>query len=137
MINDPTFGCMEYKHSWVRESEVEWWEDNVNKVKITAHAYTGDGISDAQRNAFVEYEKTIKEVICSSLKNLTSFIKDNYGIAYSEKDLFDVLKPKTVLFQQDGSWGVLFDADFDIENGISLYKENTGDFKVGVQDDFL
>ena len=50
--------------------------------------------------------------------------------------LDDILEPTSVIFERDNSWGVLFECDCDIENGLAVFIKN-GEIKVGSQDDFL
>lgn len=135
-LDDPTFGEMAYKHSWYRKQRTHWWKNAGLDVQITAHAYSGEGISDKQRAAFSEYQKTIQDVVKTSIPNIVEYIKNNYNETYTEEEIFDALTPRNVLFMENGDWGVLFDADVDAENGIALYKEE-GTFKIGPQDDFL
>lgn len=136
ILEDPVFGKMEYKHSWYKTILVKWWQDRDVNVQISAHAYSGEGISDQQRDAFHEYQDTIDRVITNSITKIKEYIKTNYDLNLGDKEMFDSLTPSNVLFFKDGSWGILFDASFDIENGIALYKEK-GAFKVGCQDEFL
>lgn len=136
LLEDPVFGKMEYKHSWCRTHNIKWWQETDIDVQITAHAYSGEGISDQQREAFREYEKTIELIIKSSKKIIKEYISTYYDIALEDKELPEFLTPSNIIFLRDGSWGILFDAKFDIENGMALYREE-GEFKVGSQDEFL
>lgn len=135
-LNDPVFGEMEYSHSWQQSQTVKWWGNANLVVKITAHAYGGEGITDQQRNSFLEYKQDIDCVINNSIPLMCDFLHFNFDIDCAKEELFDLLKPTTVLFFEAGSWGILFDSKADVEHGISLYKEG-GQWKVGCQDDFL
>ena len=44
--------------------------------------------------------------------------------------------PKTIIFERDDSWGILFNTDYDIENGVALFIINKK-ILVGPQDLFL
>ncbi|MFB9868773.1 DUF6985 domain-containing protein [Vreelandella sulfidaeris] len=135
-LDDPIFGEMAYKHSWYRKQRIHWWKNSGMVVQITAHAYSGEGISAQQRASFSEYEEIIKDVIKTFIPSIIEYIQEAYKKNYSEKEVFDALTPRNVLFMENGDWGILFDADVDIEQGVALYKENDA-FKVGSQDDFL
>lgn len=135
-LNDPVFGKMEYKHSWHRPQSVNWWNNQDLTVKITAHAYTGSGITEQQREAFSEYLQEIDSVINNSLSILNEYLQSSFDIDYSQEEIFTHLTPRTVLFFENSSWGILFDADMDIEHGIALYKKDEK-WKAGPQDDFL
>jgi len=135
-IIDPVFGEMTYQHSWVRSEGIDWW--GTYTVEITAHAYTGQLIAEEQKVAYLDYKNTAEKFIADSVPLLVKFINDSYDLAssISNADLLALLKPTAVLFQRDGSWGVLFESDLEPENGIAIFKEN-GVIKVGTQDDFL
>lgn len=135
-VTDSVFGEMTYKHSWSRMQMVDWW--GPCNVQITAHAYTGQEIVEQQRKAYLDYQKNIKCLLADFTPQLIEYINSSYDLnsPISQNDLLVSLHPKTVLFQRDGSWGVLFDCDWDPENGMGIFKEN-GVVKVGTQDDFL
>ena len=135
-VTDSVFGEMTYKHSWSRMQMVDWW--GTCNVKITAHAYTGQEIIEKQRNAYLDYQKNIKRLLVDATSRLIEYNNSSYNLnsPISQNELLVVLHPKTVLFHRDGSWGVLFDSDWDTENGIGIFKEN-GVVKVGTQDEFL
>lgn len=135
-ISDSVFGEMSYKHSWTRIEAIEWW--GVCNVQITAHAFTGQEIDERQRAAYLDYQKNIMSLLAGALPQLIEFVNRSCSSdsAISQQDLYNSLHPKTVLFQRDGSWGILFDSDWDAENGIGVFKVNSI-VKVGTQDDFL
>lgn len=135
-VDDAVFGEMEYKHSWYRTQSVYWWGGVNLNVNITAHAYTGKGITDQQRASFSEYQKNIDNVIEKSIPIISDNLRSIFDADYTEEELFRKLVPRTVLFLENGDWGILFDTDIDIEHGIALYKQS-GEWKVGLQDDFL
>lgn len=130
-------GEMYYRHSWCREENVDWWGNKSVNVQITAHAYTGDAITDQQRNAFNDYTANITTFIERGLPLILDYVQATHDITYTTEELLLALTPKNVLFQKDGSWGVLFDCEFDIENGLALYKTNDNVIRVGSQDEFL
>lgn len=136
-VNDPIFGRMEYDHSWSKKQAVNWWGEQEVLVEITAQAYNGDDITDLQRESYVEYSGNINNLSLNSKEKLCDFAKRFYDKEYSGTEITNILKPRTVLFHRDGTWGILFDSEFDIENGVALYKNKHGETVVGTQDDFL
>ncbi|WP_312928991.1 hypothetical protein [Stutzerimonas nitrititolerans] len=135
-LDDAVFGKMEYKHSWYKMQSIRWWGIQELDVKITAHAYTGKNITEQQRNAFIEYQREIEDIIVNSAPILRDSLHSIFDVNYTTEELFIELTPRTVLFLEDGDWGILFDSKSDIEHGIALYKHN-GIWKAGPQDDFL
>lgn len=135
-LNDSVFGEMEYRHSWFKTQTVNWWGAENLDVKITAHAYDGEKITDQQRNSFLEYSQNIDDVINDSVSSVCDFLRLNFDVECTKKNLFELLTPTAVVFFESGSWGVLFDSKADAEHGVSLYKEQA-QWKVGFQDDFL
>jgi hypothetical protein len=136
-VSDEVFGKMTYKHSWSRSQSINWWGGDNLTVQVTAHAYTGDSILDVQRSSYKEFQVGIEEIIKSCETLLVDYVRSNSDLECKGQDLFRVLTPRNIIFQRDGGWGVLFDAEFDIENGVALYKDVGKGFKVGPQDDFL
>ena len=76
-----------------------------------------------------------------SMKEHGYRVNESYFKTYKEifdinAKLDDILEPTSVIFERDNSWGVLFECDCDIENGLAVFIKN-GEIKVGSQDDFL
>lgn len=136
-IVDEVFGEMHYKHSWCRVESADWWNGQALMVQVTAQAYSGDEILDVQREAFSSYRKNIGEIVDRAIPMLMDYVSSSYGCKYSKSEIMEALIPNNVLFERDGSWGVLFDASFDIENGLAFFIDAGGSLLVGTQDDFL
>lgn len=137
-INDDVFHEMQYKHSWFKNECIEWWGNNTLEVRITAEAYTGEGITDKQRKSYIEYQKNIEIIIVSSKEKIAKYISDIYEFDYVWNEIVKKITPTEIVFQQDGSWGIIFETEFDPENAITLYKDwEDKDFKIGDQDSFL
>jgi hypothetical protein len=133
-IVDPVFGELAYYHSWVKEEAIGWWGQI--KVKIIVTAYKGEGIEQRQRDAYLSYKESAESIISSSIGLLESFIAQE-GHNATQDTLMIKLQPSSVVFEKDGSWLVLFDSDWDVENGVALYIATNGELKVGAQDEFL
>lgn len=129
---DKAFGEMEYKHSWTKkESFLFLGKEYV--VNITAQAYKGNDILESQRSNYSNYKRYLEENEAEIKEKLTEYCKSTYNIDVS---LEECLIPKTIIFERDGSWGILFDTDYDIENGVALFVINKK-IQVGPQDLFL
>lgn len=131
-INDSEFGAMEYKHSWTKQDSFIFL-DKAYIVNVTAQAYRGDEILKSQQDNFKNYQDFLNknsEIIQGKLKK---YFKDIFN---EERHISSLLEPKTIIFERDGSWGILFETECDIENGIALFIENNK-IKVGPQDEFI
>ncbi|EHR41412.1 hypothetical protein [Alishewanella jeotgali] len=134
---DPVFGLMTFNHSWEKTESIYWWGGAERSVNIVAFAYTGDQISSIQRDAYEDYRLNVVSVIDNNLSLLLQYLSENFDSKISSKGIFEKITPRSVVFQKDGTWGILFDCIFDAENGISLYKNTNNKWSVGLQDDFL
>ena len=135
-LEDKVFGKLEYRHSWIRKEILKW--NNVDCiVKLIAQAYTGDDVLESQRNMYLEYVKNIDSIISKAMPILNEYCKETFKIEIlSDDDLFALLTPKTILFERDNSWGILFDLELDDENGIAFFIIDN-EIKVGPQELFL
>jgi len=131
-IKDNYFGEMVYKHSWTKIDTICLF-DKAYKVKVVAQAYKGDTVLDIQRENYVNFRNYLEENKVAIEKKLKEYCKTNYN---TDKPLDECLIPKTVIFERDGSWGILFDTEYDIENGVALFVIN-GQLEVGTEDLFL
>ncbi len=131
-------GSVYYKYAWISECQVKWWGEKEIPIKLIFSAGRGDDITDAQKRSFTAYQKEIRKIISGGLGVLISFIKDDYGLDVTQDEVFKVLTPVSILFRESGVWGILFDADFDVEGGVAFYqKGKNGEFYAGGQDAFL
>lgn len=129
---DKVFGEMEYKHSWTKKDSFLFL-NKAYAVNITAQAYKGDEILELQRSNYVNYKIYLEEHKKEIKEKLIEYCKSTYN---TDALLEECLTPKTIIFERDGSWGILFDTDFDVENGVALFVINNK-IEVGIQDLFL
>ncbi len=132
-IKDKVFGEMEYKHSWVKKDSFLFL-DKAYVVDIVAQAYKNDKILESQRENYLNYKRYIEEHKDEIMKKLIQYCETTYNV--DNVPLEKCLIPKTIIFERDGSWGILFDTDYDIENGVALFVINN-QIKIGPQDLFL
>jgi acid stress-induced BolA-like protein IbaG/YrbA len=131
-IDDLVFGQMEYNHSWLKKEIVNFFGDNY-EVVIIAKAYTGDSILQSQQENYATYLEILSNKQTEIEALLLNYCSHDLNASLP---LNQCLTIKTILFERDGSWCILFDSEFAIEEGVGLYfsKEN---IQVGRQDDFL
>ena len=135
-INDPIFGEMEYRYSWKRNMIIRSFGQEF-QVELNVNDLDEEGILDTQRDAYRKVENNISQYIDDNSDKLADYCVGTFALTnISSPTILSHLRPKTLVFQRDGTWGVLFDCDYDIEHGIALYFKKEDVF-VGVQDDFL
>lgn len=131
-VNDKVFGVMKYKHSWSKDGSILLF-NKAYKINIVAEAYENESITDIQRENFLKSSNFIE----SNKDKIDSKLKEYLATNYDCKKPLDVaLNPKTLIFEQDGSWGVLFESDYDVEDGVAFFVKKD-EILVGRQDDFL
>ena len=137
---DKTFGEMQYKHRWFKESILflfgEKW-----KIKIAAKAYNGNPITNEQRNSYTKFrldESQICDLVSESIKAYVNDAVDCNRLHIKvddQNDLAKIVFPRTLLFDIDGTSILLFDCIWDQEMGIAV--EFYPELKIGPQDLFL
>ena len=137
--DDPVFGTMEYKHSWVKEEpdSITFFKKQF-PVRTVAQAYSGDAVLPIPQAKYSEAKGALPSLLERQADALLSYCCQFPESApdLKKEDLPSLLVPRTLLFQKDGSWGILFDYEKDPENGLALFCEN-GEWQVGPQDAFL
>ena len=131
-IIDKVFGEMEYKHSWTKKDSFLFL-DKAYAVNVTAQAYKGDDILVSQQSNYSNYRKYFEENKAEIKEKLIEYCQSTYN---TDALLEECLIPKTIIFERDGSWGILFDTDYDVEDGVAVFIINEK-IQVGPQDLFL
>ena len=120
-LNDMVFGTMYYQHSWSKQESILLF-DKAYKIKITAQAYKGDGITDSQRESYKNYRNFLEN---NKEKIEQELLKYSQKFYECNESLETILTPTEILFEKDGSWGVLFESRCDQEHGLAFFvKDN-------------
>lgn len=137
---DPVFGDMIYKHRWQKIETIKMFEREWN-ITVVAKAYSNKPISVEQQNSYESYknneDKTMQRLSAKIAEYVELFSSEleSEGIkVLSLKDLSKVVKPKTLLFRQDGTAIMLLDFVLDEEHGIGIDLDS---LEIGNQDLFL
>ena len=141
-INDSAFGDMQYKHNWYKTEEINFWHQDV-QVRIIASASSGQGITEIQRENYLFFKSNTKDISSKSFNELKAYLLrvatdlQNSGMEQVSDDVLtkDIVLLKSVIFQKDGSFGLLCDFQWDIENGLAI--QIKPEYKVGPQDILL
>lgn len=140
---DPVLGEMQYKHRWYKEATLLLFGIDWN-ITIAAKAYSGKPITDRQRVSYKQFNDHISEMTDIIANLLVKYINDNceeFALYWSGakkishvNELARIVKPKTLLIQQDGTTLLLFDCPWD-EHGIAV--QVIPETQIGPQDMFF
>ena len=133
-IIDPSFGEMEFRYLWERDETLSLWGSKF-PVKIHVSDLDEEGILPIQEETYQKVWPHIPELIESNKSALVEYVQELAGTTLS-KDIDAYLTPRSILFERDGSWGILFDCDFDPEHGVALFFKD-GKAQVSSQDSFI
>lgn len=127
MSKDTLMDGFSFDYSWVKRFELRF-EGESFQVELSLWSPDKEPPTDEQKAAlslFVEKQASFEE---RAGQLLSAYVQQE-GIANPKA------APTTLLFQQDGSFGLLFDCSWDEEHGVVvvLHPEE----QVGVQDIFL
>jgi hypothetical protein len=131
MIDD-IFGQLEHKYNFYKYETVDLFGKDY-KVKIVVENEETDTILVIQQNNYKEYIKYINE----NQDKIIDLIKQYFLDVYQTKiNIYKDIKPKTIYFARDGSWGILFDTTIDEENGFAVFIKDEK-LHIGTQDMFI
>lgn len=143
ICNDKVFGELTYKHRWTKEEELflfgkKW------KVIIAVKAYSHKPVTDEQRKSYQRFKNEYSDLSQKIETLAIDYINDHCEEFSSTwigarnvknaNELATILKPRSVLFKQDGETIILLDCPWSEEGvGIRLFPTET----IGGQDLFL
>ena len=128
---DKVFGQLEYKYNFFKYEKIDLFHRKYN-VKIVVESYDKT-ILDIQRENYQNYSKYIESNKDQIIDIVKKYFLDIYG---KNIDVQENIIPVTLYFSKDGSWGILFDTNFDEENGFSFFVQDN-ELNVGTQDMFI
>ena len=119
-INDSVFGEIIYKYSWFKEDEVIFF-GKLQKVKIKIKAFKGEEILQSQRDNYKIFKWFIEHNLSEIYKNLQEYCEKFYK---TNENIEQILELTSIYFARDGSWGMLFESKYDVENGLAIFFNN-------------
>lgn len=140
-IKDLVFEEMEYDHGWTKTENLPFL-NKLCKVEILVKCSSEDkAILDQQREGykyFVENHEKINSEIPELIQNYIDKNKEEIRYYYTEIDnitnLSDIIRPRTLLFNRDGSIVFLCEVPWDEKGmGIQVYPE----YKIDIQGGFI
>ncbi len=121
-INDPVFGVMSYDYQWEKFEDLSLWGKPYH-IQIIAQSSSDDEteISEIQRTAYLQFKERFASLAESGLQKLLAYCRDTLEIADCNVETFwKNSQPSSVFFAVTGEWGILFESEFDSEDGIAL-----------------
>lgn len=125
-MKNSCFGEMVFNTGWKATTDVMLFGKLTNIIVKAKAYYENDGITSDQEAAFLDFSNNKEE----RLKVTEKLIYE-----YSKVDAGNRFVPRTLLFERNGSYAILFDDKNDEDNGIAvcLYPSE----KVLTQDEYL
>ncbi|WP_459887656.1 DUF6985 domain-containing protein [Campylobacter concisus] len=119
-INDSVFGEITYKYSWFKEDEIIFF-GKLQKVKIKIKAFKDEEILQSQRDNYKIFKWFIEHNLSEIYKNLQEYCEKFYK---TNEKIEQILELMSIYFARDGSWGMLFESKYDVENGLAIFFNN-------------
>lgn len=127
ILNDLVLGELTFDMWWFREYEITVFGRKY-LVPLIVQTFDEDGISDNQREAFLEFEKNKNSIISSMEIAILAYYKENFSPnANSIEDvstLVELLKIKILSSDDLRELGFIFNASFDPELGVGVLVVN-------------
>ncbi|MFY4758178.1 hypothetical protein ACOTVZ_10110 [Aliarcobacter butzleri] len=131
MIDD-IFGQLEHRYNFYKYEDLNLFGKDY-RVKIVVENDESNSILAMQQNNYKRYENYINE----NKDKIIDLIKQYFFDVYNTKiNIYKEMKPRTIYFARDGSWGVLFDTEVDDENGFAIFYKDK-ELHIGTQDMFI
>lgn len=134
-IADPVFGQMRYDYRWGKKESIYFFGKK-QTVKICAKAFNEKPVTDSQRASYLKMKKNLDAILNECADKIYDYLNKFYNAKLEDKSKVDERVQFThIIFMQNGDTVLLFDTDYDIENGIGIqiYPE----MEIGPQDAFL
>lgn len=134
-IIDSVFGKMCYEHRWTKEENIYVF-GKTQTIKICAKSFNEKPITDSQRASYLKIKKNLDDILNECAEKIYDYLNKFYNAKLENRSkINEHIQFTHIIFMQDGDTVLLFDTDYDIENGIGIqiYPE----MEIGPQDAFL
>lgn len=138
MKKDKVFGDIFYDYGWRKKEEIKFW--NIEReIEINAVAYIGEDITEIQRKEYEWLKNNLELISEACLTRINEYILENYSsYDIKFKDIPKLISPIEILFERDEKViGILFNCDFDKENGIGIKIKDRKITMIGYQNTVL
>lgn len=127
IIEDRVFGELRFSYGWKKEERLNLW-GNEYPIRCVVYIDENEIISEKARKSYEFYKKIENKIENIIQKNISKIGKD---LKYIQEHM----RPRTLVIYNDGESGIVFECDWDLDNGIALLL--TPDIKLGTNDDLL
>lgn len=132
-VTDPVFGEMTFRHTWKGKTTLPW-NGNTGReeipVTLYADAYTGQKILPVQQECYSAFLRDRDRILDQMRDCLWKYCQRSYDSALTRPDFLQKVTPKSLLFNRDGTWGILFECPWDPEMDLAV-KVSKGSFEAG------
>ena len=110
-MNNSIFGEMTFNIGWKAAIDIILFGRSISIIVKAKAYYEKDGITAEQEVAFLDFNNNKEQRLRTTEKLLSN---------YSAIDDANRFVPRTLLFERDGSYAILFDDKKDEDNGIAV-----------------
>lgn len=121
-INDLIFGEMTYDYQWEKEDDVILWGKSFHvQIIVQSEDDNTPDILDIQRDAYCFFKKNITQLENMGCATLLDYVNNVLEISEcGENNFLEYNIPTAIFFSVTGEWGILFESEYDSEDGIAL-----------------
>lgn len=126
-IKDKVFGELKFRYGWKKEEKLNLWGKEYS-VQCTIYIGEDEEISEKARESYKSYKEVEKKI--------DKILEEH--ISEIDRDILDAkekMRPMTIAFYNNGDSGVIFECDWDLDNGVALLL--TPEIKIVNNDDLL
>ncbi len=110
-MNNTSFGELTFNTGWKTITDISLYGTNYDVVVKVKAYYEKDGVTAEQESAYADFKENKNSRLVTVEKLLNDFADST-----SEKRFI----PKTLLFQRNGAYALLFDDKQDEDGGVAV-----------------
>jgi hypothetical protein len=132
-IKDKTLGSLYYDKAWKKSIKVEINEDRY-PITLIIESYDGNVITDIQRAAYKDYKKQQDVFLKAFPRVALEYYKKHYQVIakrnkipkeinynhINQERIMQLVKPKSLLFKDNGEFGFICTCTWDLKNGLYI-----------------
>ena len=111
IMNNSVFGELVFNTGWKTKTSIHLFGNNYDVIVKAKAYFEKDGVTVEQETAYGDFCSNKSERLAAVENLLNSFAKDDASKQFT---------PRTLLFQRDGGYAILFDDKEDIDGGIAV-----------------
>ncbi|WP_426709740.1 DUF6985 domain-containing protein [Cetobacterium sp. SF1] len=132
-VKNSIVGDLTYDYGWRKKEEITFWNRR-EEVEINFIAYGEEKVNSTQEEEYTWLKNNLLEVEKNSLEEIKEYISEEYKLNYSEEKIMEEIRITEIIFERDEeSIGLVFQWDYDLENGIGVRIKNKSIFEIGFE----